>query len=100
MPVRSCRVTIRDLDGVDHTAQVTAATLYESVALGLAALRGDDWVAGGTDGLDVVRVAVTDIPVEHAVAMKDFRAWLDRPARSPRGVAERARIREILGTTR
>ncbi|HTX13705.1 MAG TPA: hypothetical protein VMD77_00310 [Candidatus Baltobacteraceae bacterium] len=67
MPVRSCHVTIRDLDSVDHTVQVTAATLYEAVALGLTALRGDDWIAGSTDGLDTVKVAVTDVPVEHAV---------------------------------
>ena len=28
MPVRSCRVTIQDMDGVSHTVEVTAATLY------------------------------------------------------------------------
>lgn len=89
---------MRDLEGVDHTVSVTAATLYEAVALGLAALRGDDWIAGGTDGLNTVKVAVTDIPAEHAVAMKDFRAWLDRPARSPKDVAQRVRVREILGS--
>jgi hypothetical protein len=46
MPVRSCRVTIQDLDGVSHTVEVTAATLYEAVAQGLAALRGNEWIAG------------------------------------------------------
>jgi hypothetical protein len=40
-------VTIRDLTGVTHTVEATAATLYEAVAQGLAAIRGDDWVAGG-----------------------------------------------------
>jgi hypothetical protein len=38
MSVRSCRVTIQDMDGVSHTVEVTAATLYEAVAQGLAAL--------------------------------------------------------------
>jgi hypothetical protein len=46
MPVRSCRVTIQDMDGVSHTVEVTAATLYESVAQVLAAIRGNEWVAG------------------------------------------------------
>jgi len=27
MPVRSCRVTIKDMDGVKHTVEVTAETL-------------------------------------------------------------------------
>lgn len=97
MPVRSCRVTIRDLEGVDHTVQVTASTLYEAVALGLASLRGDDWVAGVADGPNTISVAVTDVSAEHRVAMKDFRAWLERPPRSPRDVTQRARVREILG---
>jgi len=97
MPVRSCRVTVRDRDGVDHTVHVTAATLYEAVALGLASLRGEEWVAGIADGPNTVSVAVTNVAVEHQVAMKDFRAWLDRPPRSPRDVIQRARIREILG---
>jgi hypothetical protein len=32
MALRSCRVTIQDKDGVSHTVEVTAATLYEAVA--------------------------------------------------------------------
>ena len=41
--VRSCRVTIQDMDGVSHTVEVTAATPYEAVAQGLAAIRGNEW---------------------------------------------------------
>jgi hypothetical protein len=35
MEVKSCRVTISDMEGVAHTVELTAATLYEAVALGL-----------------------------------------------------------------
>ena len=59
MPVRFCRVTIQDMDGVSHTVEVTAATLYEAVAQGLAAIRGSEWVAGIAQGLNVVRVTAT-----------------------------------------
>jgi hypothetical protein len=45
MPLRSCRVTIQDLAGVAHTVEVTAESLFEAVAQGLAALRGKEWVA-------------------------------------------------------
>ena len=69
---------------------------YE-VGRGGGILRCREWTAGGTDGLNTVRVAVTNVPVEHAVAIKDFRAWLERPARSPRDVVQRARVREIPG---
>ena len=65
MPVRSCRVTIKDMDGVKHTVEVTAETLYEAVALGLAAVRGNDWVMGIAQGMNVVEVSVVDVPIKH-----------------------------------
>jgi hypothetical protein len=97
MPVRSCRVTIQDLEGVSHTAEVTAATLYEAVAQGLAAIRGNEWVAGIAEGLNVVNVSVADVRVEHQVKLGDFTKWLERTGGSPRDVSQRLRIRSILG---
>jgi hypothetical protein len=64
MPARSCRVTIQDMDGVAHTVEVTASTLYEAVSLCLAAIRGNEWVAGIAQGLNVVKVTVADVRVE------------------------------------
>jgi hypothetical protein len=97
MSVRSCRVTIQDMDGVSHTVEVTAATLYEAVAQGLAAIRGNEWVAGVAQGLNVVKVSVADVRVEHTVKLMDFTKWLDRTGGSPREVSDRHRIRSILG---
>jgi hypothetical protein len=96
MAVRSCRVTITDLDGVAHTVEVTAATLYEAVALGLAAIRSDEWVAGVAQGLNTVKVRVAEVPVDHEVKLADFTKWLERAGGSPREVAGRNRIRDIL----
>jgi hypothetical protein len=56
MAVKSCRVTVTDMEGISHTVQVTAATLFEAVALGLVAVRGHEWVAGIPEGLNTVRV--------------------------------------------
>jgi hypothetical protein len=96
MAVRSCRVTVTDTEGVSHTVEVTASTLYEAVALGLKAIRGHDWVQGLSEDFGIVRVSVTDIPVEHTVKIRDFNAWLQRSARSPKGVSTRSRTQEIL----
>jgi len=100
MAVKSCRVTVTDLEGVSHTVQLTASTLYEAIALGLAAVRGDEWVAGIPQGVATVRVSVTSLPVEHAVKVRDFTSWLERKGGSPREVADRERIRAILGLPR
>jgi hypothetical protein len=97
MRVRSCRVTIRDLEGATHTVEVTAATLYEAVAQGLAAIRGNDWVGGVAQGLNVVKVSVADVRIEHEVKLMEFTKWLERDGTSPRETSDRNRIRAILG---
>src|ERR1700739_335303 len=96
MAMRSCRVTIQDLDGVSHTVEVTAATLYEAGAQGVRAIRVNEWVAGVAQAL-TVRVSVSDVRVEHEVKLGDFTKWLERSGGSPREVSDRHRIRSILG---
>jgi len=85
------------MDGVAHTVDVTASTLYEAVALGMAAIRTDKWVTGIAHGLNPVTVQVTNVPVKHEVKLMDFTKWLDRANGSPREITERKRIRSILG---
>jgi hypothetical protein len=85
------------MDGVSHTVEVTAATLYEAVAQGLAAIRGNEWVGGVAQGLNVVKVSVADVRVEHAVKLLDFTKWLEKVGGSPRETSDRRRIRAILG---
>jgi hypothetical protein len=97
MLVRSCKVTIQDMDGVSHAVDVTAETLYEAVALGMAAIRTDDWATGIAQGLNTVKVRLTNVPVEHEVVLKDFTSWLDKTNGSPREMSDRKRIKSILG---
>src|SRR5258708_40322739 len=78
MSLRNCRVTIQDVNGVSQTVEVTAATLYEAVAQGLAAIHGQEWVGEIADGLNVVKVSVVPVRVEHEVRMMDFTIWLER----------------------
>ena len=94
MAIRSCRVTIEDMEGVVHTVEVTAESLYEAVAQGLAALRGKDWVAGMRE---TVKVSVSEVRIEHQVNLTEFTKWLDRHGRSPREIIRRKRARSILG---
>jgi hypothetical protein len=95
--MRSCRVTLQDSDGIAHTVEVTAESLFEAVAQGLAALRGHEWIAG-LQQQGIVKVSVADVRVEHEVKISDFTRWVEKPgARSPRELIQRKRIREILG---
>jgi hypothetical protein len=73
---------MQDMRGESHTVEVTAATLYEAVTQGLAAVRRNEWVAG--IGCNVVNALVADVRVEQ-VKLGDFTKWLDRTGGSPRG---------------
>ena len=46
MNLRACFVTIRDLNNVEHTVEVSADSLYEAVALGYPQPRHCRFIAG------------------------------------------------------
>ncbi len=54
------------MEGIAYSVEATAATRYEAVALGLSAIRGNGGVMEIAKGFNVVRVRVTNVPVEHA----------------------------------
>jgi hypothetical protein len=70
---------------------------YEAVAHGSQRSAATSGSRGIAQGLNVVRVSVADVRVEHEVKLMDFTKWLDRTGGSPREVSDRQRIRSILG---
>ena len=89
---RICRVSYEDLNGVHHSVEVTAESLYEAVARGLSTLRTNSWACDIGEGLTSITVEVQEkAPAKHRVLMKDFRRWLEAhgttPARESRGEA-------------
>ena len=100
MGLRYCRVTVCDMEGVKHSVEVTASTLYEAVALGLVAIREQDWTGEIAEGLNTVEVSVTAVPVMHSVKMQDFNKWLSRKGGTPSDISQRSHIRQILGLGR
>ena len=97
MAVRTCRVTCVDLNGIEHSVDVTADTLYEAVARGLVAFREAEWAGDIGQGETTVTVMLKQPEVEHKVRMRDFEAWLDSNARSPAEMTLKSRLRELLG---
>jgi hypothetical protein len=72
------------MQGIDHTAQVGADTLYEAVARGLVALRKASFADELTRGS--VRVVVLETPVEHVVEMHKFDKWVAQEGGVPRDI--------------
>jgi len=46
--------------------------------------------------LNVVKVSVVPVRVEHEVKLMDFTKWLEKKGGSPREVSDRHRIKSIL----
>src|SRR5271165_861174 len=87
MAVRTCKVTYRDADGVEHTAEVTAQSLFEAVAQALHIFREHDWSGEPKSGSASVVVTIKPAEVEHRVRIKDFQTWLESAPKSPAEMA-------------
>jgi hypothetical protein len=85
MGLRLCRVTVSDLEEVRHSVGVTASTLSDAVALGLAAVRGEEWAGEIAEGLSSVDVTVTAVPVTHSVAVRGFQEVAGSERQSAQG---------------
>ena len=96
MAVRTCKVTCRDGQGIDHTVEVSAQTLYEAVAQALRIFHESDWTEALEGQASAVVVRVKQPEVEHRVSLRDFRNWLDGAGRSPAEMALKSRLRQIL----
>jgi hypothetical protein len=68
--LRNCTVSVSDLDGIEHTVEATASTLYGAVAAALAALRDDGWVGEIGNGLTTVSVSSTSLRLSTMCALK------------------------------
>jgi hypothetical protein len=100
--LKTCRVSCQDRDGIEHSVEVIAESLYEGVGRGLRAFRASPWVGEIGEGLTTIAVEIREpVPekteVRHHVYMKDFRQWLDARGATPAQITAKDRVREILG---
>ena|SRR5271170_3350892 len=96
MAVRSCRVRLRDAQGVEHSVQVSAQSLYEAVAQALRVFRENEWAEPMEHSGAALVINIREPEVEHRVRIEDFRNWLKSGAKSPAEMALKSRLRNIL----
>jgi hypothetical protein len=97
MGLRTCRVSCRDLKGIEHSVEVSADSLYEAVAQGLRAFCQDEWCEALGRGQTTLTVVVRNPEVQHRVRVQDFERWLDSQGRTPAEVTLKNRLQELLG---
>jgi hypothetical protein len=91
--LRSCRVSYQDQEGIKHSVDVTAETLYEAAVLGMKALR----VAGWLDAPHLmINVTVRAPETTHTIRNAALAAWLSCAGKSPREQVLKSRLLELL----
>jgi hypothetical protein len=91
--LRSCRVSYQDGDGIRHSVEVTAETLYEAAVLGMTALRAAGWL--NAPNL-TIEVTVKAPETTHSIRGAVLAAWLSRAGKSPREQVLKSRLLELM----
>ena len=85
---RTCAVSFADSEGITHSVEVSASSLYEAAVLALAEFRRGP----GTR----LRVEVKAPAVAHELLVGKLTAWLEGSGKTPAEQALKTRLREIL----
>ena len=95
MPARACLVSVIDIRGVRHTAEVTAESLYEAAALGLAALKRDGW-SGQVGPATRIDIRVQEPVITHQLTVQQIDRWLDGATVNPTETLKKQKLRSLL----
>jgi hypothetical protein len=87
--LRSCVVSYQDNQGIRHSAEVTAETLYEAVVLGLQAL---DLNQRFTHNI-TIDVRVKNPETTHSISGESLKRGLHGPAKSATDQALKSRLK-------
>jgi hypothetical protein len=90
----ACVVSYLDTEGLRHTVEVEAESLYEAAALAVRTFTQHACDPGQHSKLEVeVRSSVT-----HTITLKKIHDWLNGGAKSPREAVMKEKLRAILLT--
>jgi hypothetical protein len=92
---RRCLVSFRDEEGVEHVAEVMAASLYEAGAVALQQFRRGDWSREASLDTGTLRVEVCESTF-YNVRVAELEDWLKRSGGKPSEVALRQKVRGRL----
>ena len=95
---RACQVTFQDLDGIRHTVQVEADSVYEAACLAMRALKKAGFVDQQPGPASKFEVQVREAVVTHEVTVGQVQRWLALGSSNPNEEAKRKRLREVFTT--
>ncbi len=93
---KPCSVTFNDLNGLRHTVELEAETVYEAAVLALEAFRKSSFGEVLPGAVFKLQVSVREPVVSHEVSLHKLREWVERSAKSPAETIRRKRLKAIL----
>jgi len=97
MGVSRCRVSFTDIEGIPHSVEVQAESLYEAVALAVAEFRTDN-LTSEPGPMTEFTIAIQRPAVEHHIKLGQVLNWAQHTMKEgPAGIIKRERVRALLG---
>jgi hypothetical protein len=93
---RNCAVSFVDSEGVTHSVEVSAASLYEAVVLAMAEFARLGFAKITPGRATRLRVEVKSPAVTHELSVRKVTAWLEGIGKSPAEQVLKTRLKEIL----
>jgi len=92
---RICIVSFTDSEGIRHSVEITATTLYEAAALAINEFRRCGFTSNAPGPATRLTVAVKTPATSHEVQWGKIEAWL-QSAGKPNEQGMKGRLRELL----
>lgn len=88
-------MSLTDSQGIKHTVEVTADSLFEAAAMALAVFKKDGWTdpVGSAARLEV---QVREPAVTHTVSVLQIQRWLQGATPSPNERVRKDKLRALL----
>jgi hypothetical protein len=88
-------VSFTDAEGLRHSVDVQASSLYEAVALAISVFREHDCALGPASQLEV---EARSPGVKHSVSIGKVRDWLETSAKSPSDRLLKEKLKGLLAS--
>lgn len=94
---RACRVAFTGPEGIRHSVQVSAESVFEAAAAALGLFRENGFLGVETGPATVLEVTVLGPEVTHSLRVEGLLRWLAASGKTPREQALKARLRQMVG---
>jgi len=92
----TCRVSFTDGAGMTHSVTVSASSLYEAAALGIAEFKKSGFAFAGVGTATRLIISVVPPATTHELTVAKLQAWLGSNGRTPREQAKKVTLRQML----